>query len=108
VTDGDLELVELLAAWSVTLPAVVAIVVRDELRLAGQELERAWPPQSRDAAIFGLWMMGVHPLCILVHFVRTRRNVRGVLFGLGWLGLVVLGALGAELAAAAAVDGLGL
>jgi hypothetical protein len=108
VTDGDLELYEVLAAWSVTLPAVVTIIVRDERRLAGQELERAWPPQSRDAAIFGLWLMGVHPLCVLIHFVRTRRSLIGVLLGLGWLAVIVMGALGGELAVEAAIGWLGL
>jgi hypothetical protein len=108
VTEGDLELVQVLAAWSVTIPAVVTIVVRDERRLAGQRLERAWPPQSRDAAIFGLWLMGVHPLCVLVHFSRTRRSVAGVVIGLSWLAVVVLGALGAELGAAAGIEWLGL
>jgi len=99
VTEGDLELVQVLASWSVTLPAVAAIIVRDERRLAERTLERAWPPQSRDAAIFGLWLMGVHPLCLLVHFTRTRRSVPGFLLGLGWLLAVMLGAVGAELGA---------
>jgi len=108
VTDGDLELYEILAAWSVTLPAVVTIIVRDERRLTGKELDRAWPPQSRDAAIFGLCMMGVLPLCVLIHFVRTRRSLRGVLLGLGWLAVVVMGQLGGELATAAMIELLGL
>ena len=108
MTEGNLELVQVLAAWSVTIPAVAVIVVHDERRLTAQRLERAWPPQSRDAAIFGLWLMGVHPLCVLVHFVRTRRSLLGVLVGLSWLAVVVLGALGAELGAASAIEGLGL
>jgi len=108
VTDGDLELVEIVASWVVTLPAVIAIIVGDERRLRGEELGRAWPPSSRDAAIFGLWNMGVHPLCVLVHFARTRRSVRGVLLGLGWLAAVVAAGVGAELAAAALVGWAGL
>jgi len=103
VTRGNLELVEILASWSVTLPAVVTIIVRDERHLTGPRLERAWPPQSRDAAIFGLWLMGVHPLCVFVHFVRTRRSIGGVLLGLWWLAVVIAG----DLAATAAVEGLG-
>lgn len=108
MTDGDLELYEILAAWSVTLPAVVTIIVRDERRLTGKHLERAWPPQSRDAAIFGLWMMGVHPLCVLIHFVRTRRSVPGALLGLVWLAVVIMSALGGELAMEATIELLGL
>jgi hypothetical protein len=107
VTEGDLELVQVLAAWAVTVPAVVTIIVGDERRLSGPRLERAWPPQSRDAAIFGLWLMGVHPLCVLVHFARTRRTVLGVLLGLAWLAAVLVCALGAEVGAAATVEILG-
>jgi len=108
VTEGNIEFVQILVGWAVTLPAVVTIIVRDERHLRGQRLERAWPSQSRDAAIFGLWLMGVHPVCLLVHFARTRRTTMGVLQGLGWLLLVSVGALGAELGAAIAIDGLGL
>jgi ABC-type Co2+ transport system permease subunit len=108
VTDGNVELAQVLAAWAVTLPAVVTIIVRDERRLKDQKLERAWPPQSRDAAIFGLWLMGVHPLCVFVHFARTRRTLWGVLLGLLWFAVVVAGTLGAELGVTAAIQGLGL
>jgi hypothetical protein len=108
MNDGNLELVEILASWSVTLPAVATIVVRDERRLKGQRLERSWPPQSRDAAIFGLWLMGIHPLCLLLHFGRTRRSVLGVLLGLAWLAAVALSALAVEFGATAAIEALGL
>ena len=50
-----------------------------------EALARAWPPQSRDAAIFGLWNLGVHPLCVLIHFARTRRSVLGTGLGLAWV-----------------------
>ena len=90
MTEGNLELVDVLISWAVTLPAVVAIVVYDERRLEGRRLERAWPPVSRDAAIFAGFMMGVHPLCVLVHFVRTRRSVAGVALGLVLLIAIVV------------------
>ncbi len=108
MNEGNLELVEILASWTVTLPAVATIVVRDERRLTGQKLERAWPPQSRDAAIFGLWLVGIHPLSVVIHFGRTRRSVWGVLLGLAWLAVVALCALAAELGATAAIEALGL
>lgn len=108
MNEGNLELVEILASWTVTLPAVAAIIVRDERRLTGEKLERAWPPQSRDAAIFGLWLMGIHPLCVVIHFGRTRRSVRGVLLGLVCLAAVALCALAAEFGATAAIEALGL
>jgi hypothetical protein len=108
VTPGNLELVQIVASWTVTLPAVAAILVCDERRLKADVLERAWPPVSRDAAVFGLWNLGVHPLCVLIHFARTRRTVAGVLWGLGWLLLILLADAGAQAAAAFAVERLGL
>lgn len=107
MTPGNLELVQVLASWAVTLPAVATIIVVDERRLRGAELARAWPPQSRDAAIFGLWNLGVHHLCVLVHFSRTRRSVGGVLLGVCWLLAVVAADAGAQVGAVAAVESLG-
>ena len=83
-------------------------VVRDERRLAGARLARAWTPVSRDAAIFGLWLMGVHPLCILIHFLRTRRSFGGLLIGLAWLSAVVGVATGVAFAAETVIERLGL
>jgi hypothetical protein len=94
-------------SWAVTLPAVTAIILFDERRLQGDELARAWPPPSRDAAIFGIWL-GVPPLCVVVHFVRTRRTFRGFFQGCDWLFAVVAADLGAQLATAALVDWFGL
>jgi hypothetical protein len=109
VTDGDLELLQVIVSWAVTLPSVSALVVLDERRLRGPMLARAWPPVSRDAAIFAMWNIGL-PLFLvpLVHFVRTRRSLRGLLLGLGWGAALMAVDVGAELATAAAVDWLGL
>ncbi len=109
MTDGDFEVLSIVVSWSVTLPAVVLVIRRDERALRGVELERAWPPVSRDAAIFAMWnFFGLHPLCVLLHFARTRRTIVGYLKGLAW----VVGILGAQAAAieaaGAAVDLLGL
>jgi hypothetical protein len=107
VTAGDFELVEILVEWSVTIPAFAAIVVLDERRLSGPQLGRAWPPQTRDAAIFALWLF-CHPVsllfCLLVHFVRTRRNVLGAIWGVLWC-LVVYAVETAALLGAAAACG---
>jgi len=108
VTPGNLELVQIVVSWTVTLPAVIAVIVHDERRLSADRLERAWPPASRDAAVFGLWNLGVHPLCVLIHFARTRRNVTGLLWGLGWVLLILLADAGTQTAAAAAIEWLGL
>lgn len=66
MTPGNLELVEIVVSWTTTLPAVAVVIVRDERRLTGERLARAWEPPSRDAAIFGTWNLGLHPLCVLV------------------------------------------
>ena len=106
MTPGNLELLQIVVSWAVTLPAVATIIVTDERRLRGDEQARAWPPQSRDAAIFGLWNMGVQHFCVLLHFARTRRNVTGVGLGLLWFFAVVAIDAGAQRAACAIVDWL--
>jgi len=108
VTPGNQELVQVLASWTATLPAVIAAIVSDERRLTGRELERAWPAVSRDCAIFALWSLGLPHLCVPIHFVRTRRSLRGTAMGLLWLAAVVLADAGAQLAAAAGIEWLGL
>jgi len=64
-------------ALSIGLPAWV--VRRDLARLSGEPLARSWNDASLWSAVvtFG-------PLCILVHFVRTRRSLRGLALGAGW------------------------
>jgi hypothetical protein len=108
LTDGNLELVQTLVSWAVTLPSVAAVIVGDTRRLRDEQLARAWPDVSRDAAIFGLWNVGVHPLCLVVHFARTRRTLAGFGLGLLWLELVLLADLGAQLGVEALVSRLGL
>jgi hypothetical protein len=108
VTPANEEFVQVVASLAVTLPAVAAIIVFDERRLAGPELERAWPPQSRDCAIFALFNLGVPHLCILIHFIRTRRSLRGATLGLLWVAAVILCDVGAQFAAVTSVGWLGL
>lgn len=108
MTDGNLELVQVIVSWVVTLPAVVLVITADERRLKGEALARAWPPQSRDAAIFGLWNLGVHPLCVLIHFSRTRRSVLGTGLGLAWVVAILLVDAGAQSGVAFAIERLGL
>jgi hypothetical protein len=105
---GNVELLQVLVHSFLTLPPVVLVIRRDERRLEGERLARAWPAQSRDAAIFNMWQCGLHPLCVLVHFVRTRRNLSGALVGVAWVTAIGLADVGAQLGVAAAVDWLGL
>jgi hypothetical protein len=108
LTDGNLELLQIVASWLVTLPAVAGVIIYDEDRLEGPALGRAWPPVSRDAAIFALWNMGVHPLCVLIHFVRTRRSMTGAVLGIAWLVAIVALGVGVQIGATALVGWVGL
>ncbi len=60
--------------------AVPALIVRWDLgRLSGERLARSWPEAS-----FWLAVVMFGPLCVPIHFIRTRRSWAG--FGLGALG----------------------
>jgi hypothetical protein len=108
VSPGDLEVVQFVVSWVVTVPVFALIVVRDEARLDGEALARAWPPSSRDAAIFGSWLFGVlyGAAGIFVHFAATRRSARGALLGLGAAATLLLLDFAAQFGTAEAVDWL--
>lgn len=93
MTEGNLELVEILVNWVVLGPAAAAIVLRDERRLRPDQRARAWPPVSRDAAIFLMYLLGFTEVCVLaffvVHFVRTRGVAAGLARALPWAFAVV-------------------
>jgi hypothetical protein len=60
---------------------VTAWIVRfDIARLPARLKERAWPDSSLWAAV--VWFS---PLCLLIHFLRTRRSLLGLLLGILWL-----------------------
>jgi hypothetical protein len=109
VTDGNLELLQVLASWAVLLPGATAVLVVDERRLRGVQASRAWPGVSRDAAIFGIFNFPLLLLVVLpLHFVRTRRTFVSFLVGVGWIAALVAADIGAQLATSVAVDALGL
>jgi hypothetical protein len=66
-------------------PLTFFIVWLDERHLSEAMLERAWLPATRGAVV--LWFS---PFCLLVHFIRTRRNVVGVGLGIAAVVLVFL------------------
>ena len=103
MSPGDLEFVQLVVSWVVSVAGAAVVIVRDERRLAGPALERAWPASSRDAAIYAF-----SPFSVLVHFLRTRRSARGAALGLGWLGAILLVDNALQWVAAAAIRGCGL
>jgi hypothetical protein len=104
VTQGDTEVFEVLADWAVTLPATILLILRDERRLRGDRLARSWPPSSRDGAILGLWLFGLHPLALAIHWAKTRANIGG--YAIGMALFLAVEALG--IGAASAVEWLAL
>ncbi len=63
------------------------VVRRDMRRASSQKLARSWNDASFWSAV-----VAFGPLCIPVHFVRTRRTLLGLGLGLLWAALV-LGAI---------------
>ena len=65
-------------AIGIAVPAI--IVRRDMARLSAERLARAWPEASFWSAVvvFG-------PLCLPIHFIRTRRDWTGLALGAFWL-----------------------
>ena len=70
-------------ALNIAVPAL--IVRRDLAQLTGQKLARSWPDASLWSAVvlFG-------PLCVPVHFIRTRRSWWGLGLAAFWLACAVL------------------
>lgn len=75
---GDVLLFSLSFGLGIAVPAL--IVRRDLARLTGEPLARAWPDASLWAAVvvFG-------PLCVPIHFLRTRRSWLGAGLAAFWL-----------------------
>ena len=75
---GEVALFSLSFALGIAVPAL--IVRRDLVRLRGEALSRAWPDASLWSAVvvFG-------PLCVPIHFIRTRRNWLGLALAAFWL-----------------------
>jgi hypothetical protein len=107
VTPGNVELVQVLVSWTVALPLSAATILIDERRLPPEMLASAWPPQSRDAALFAGWMFGVPEVAVAVHFIKTRHWL-GVVLGVAAAVAVFALDLGAQIGAAAAIEWLGL
>lgn len=80
---GEVLLFTLSLALGIAVPA--AIVRWDLGRLRGERLARAWPEAS-----FWLAVVVFGPICLPVHFIRTRRSWAGVGLGVLSLGLGVL------------------
>ena len=73
----DVLAVSLQIALGIALPAIV--IKKDLLRLEPVRLARAWNDASLWSAV-----VAFGPLCLIVHFARTRRSLWGLLLGLAW------------------------
>lgn len=72
--------VELLVYWLVTNALAWGVVRLDERWMKEDMLERAWPSSSRDCAI-----VAFGPLCLFVHFFKTRAHFKSKRGLLGFL-----------------------
>ena len=109
MTPGNEEFVEVCVTLVVPLVIVIPLLRFDERRLKPAQLARAWPPVSRDAAIFAPWLLlGMPQLCLPVHAVKTRGWLWGLLPGLlvALVITILTGLLGAGLVTA--LEALGL
>ncbi len=73
------DVVELIVQLSATILVSAWVVRRDLKRLRPELLSRAWPESSFWSAV-----VCFSPICVPVHFVRTRRSALGVALGVGW------------------------
>jgi hypothetical protein len=93
--DENTQLVEAGVEIILTMIAGHLLFAWDEKRMTDEQKAHAWPAASRGMVVcsplwfFPLWLMGI-PL----HFLRTRRSLRGV----GEALLAMLGVLGLLLA----------
>ena len=83
------EMIELVLSWIVSTTLLFAVVILDERRfLKEEQLERAWPPSSRDAAI-----VAFGGLALPVHFIKTRGHTKSAWGLLGFVWGLVLGVI---------------
>ncbi|MBS2015791.1 MAG: hypothetical protein JST00_23085 [Deltaproteobacteria bacterium] len=87
--ESPYEVVVMVVSLLVLMAGSSAVVRFDERRLDEEQLERAWPPSSRDNALIGLSFLGA-PLiglfAVWFHFFRTRRwRPKGFFLGLLWV-----------------------
>lgn len=82
------ELLEFIGQAALVIALTAWVIRRDLRRLSGEQLDRAW----NDATFWSAIVM-FSPLCVPIHFARTRRSLAGLALGLGWmLGVVAVSA----------------
>ena len=92
----------LLSAFGFVLGILVPhwVLRWDERRLSVEGRRRAWNDASHWSAVVAFSF-----LCLPVHFVKTRRSLRGFLLGLGAMALALLTSFGLLHAVAFVFDG---
>ncbi len=60
------------------------VLRRDMRRLPPEQLERAW-----NDATFWVAVVVFNPICIPIHFIRTRRSLAGLALGIAWMAAVL-------------------
>ena len=66
--------------WVLYIALPYAITRRDRRSLTSEQLARSWNTASWASAVY---FFG--PLCLPAHFWVTRRTVRGLAMGIGWM-----------------------
>ncbi len=94
------DMLVLLVQLAATIGVSAWIVRRDVKRLEPRLLVRAWPETSLWAAV-----VCFSPLCVPIHFVRTRRSLAGIALGIGWFALAVVSVNAVAWAVDAALGG---
>ena len=75
---------EILALLVPDVIAWAALLAWDERRMTDEQRARAWPVASRRIAV-----VLFSPLCVPLHFLRTRRSLRGVVEAAVWTAALV-------------------
>jgi predicted membrane-bound dolichyl-phosphate-mannose-protein mannosyltransferase len=87
------EVVELTVQLLGSVLLTLKLLRWDTARLRPAMQARAWPESTMLSA-----SVAFAPLCLLVHFTRTRRSLLGFGLGIGWAALALFaGALVAQL-----------
>jgi len=73
------DVASLIVQFAATIFVSAWVVRRDLKHLAPDLLSRAWPESSFWSAV-----VCFSPICVPVHFVRTRRSALGVALGIVW------------------------
>ncbi|HTQ04851.1 MAG TPA: hypothetical protein VMI54_13390 [Polyangiaceae bacterium] len=73
------DVLDLIVQFVATIALSAWVVRRDVKKLQPELLSRAWPESTFWSAV-----VCFSPICVPVHFVRTRRSALGVALGVGW------------------------